>query len=485
MGCPFFFNYKFLSLLCMFFLLSPFLTAEGVEVGNEPTKRPNILLVITDDQRKDMVTEESMPNVVTRIKDRGVNFEKAYIVTPFCCPSRSAIYTGQYNSRNKVRGNNYRLKSNTIFKDLKGDYYQGIGGKYLNSHNGRRLSEFDYWAVHPFGAVFYYNQKFNVNGKWRQFVNQHETVTVYNFFNEFIQEKPNDQPFFFVAAFYSPHYPYKADRQDVGRFKDYTFQKPANFNVKLSNQPSFLKRIGVVSLEEQQEIYRQQLDCSYSADRQIGRMLDLLEEKNELEDTIVIYLSDNGVFRGEHGLDNKGYAYEENVIVPMYMRYDRKVTEPKTYNHLVANIDLAPTIYDFAGKQSSHKMDGVSLKPIFDGSEDKVREYLLNEVWSNNFKNKLSFVSMRNDRYVLIENYNSIGELYDLENDNLQLNNLYNNEQVSFVKQELSTVLKDTVKEIRGEFNWNYPQGLKLDKSKKYERLFKRKRFARLKVEKK
>ena len=105
------------------------------------TSVPNILLLIADDQRKDMATPLVMPEVTKRIKEQGVDFTKTYITTPLCCPARSGIYTGQYNGRNGVIGNNYKLKGNTIFKDFTDKYHVGIVGKYLNSHDGSLPSQ--------------------------------------------------------------------------------------------------------------------------------------------------------------------------------------------------------------------------------------------------------------------------------------------------------------------------------------------------------
>ena len=139
------------------------------------------------------------------------------------------------------------------------------------------------------------------------------------------------------------------------------------------------------------------------------------------------------------GLGSKGYAYEESTIVPMFVRYD-PLTKGKasSYQHLIGNIDIPLTLYELANLKPKHTVDGISFVSALKGKKTPVRKYLMGEGWRvKQTKKRPAFVSMRNDRYVLIMNQEDLGELYDLEKDPYQLNNLYTSTDHQNIKQEL------------------------------------------------
>lgn len=437
-------------------LLSPHFTSATEEL-------PNILLIISDDQRFDQ--NKYMPRIMSQIAKKGLIYDRAYVSTPLCCPSRAALYTGQYNSRNKVMGNNFPLEGPTIFKDLQDRYYTGIVGKYLNSHNGTPLPEFDYWAVHPYGSVGYRRQKFNINGRWRIY-NGSVLARMQLLARKFIKEaKQQNQPWLLTYALFHPHAPAIADERDRGRFAKEKYDQRANYRVTSQDKPAYIRH-SKLNAERTREFQERQKDTIYSMDRDVNNLLWYLKMKGELDNTVVIFLSDNGIFHGEHNLTSKVAPYEEATRVPLFIRYDRLIKEPRVYTNLVGLIDVTATLYELTNTTPGHILDGVSLLPTFTDNQP-VRETLLLEGWKNGWRYRESFFGIHTGTQVLINNEKDISEFYNLENDPYQLYNLYNNQRSTSELQSLQTRLNQLVINTRGALDFNLPiaQKVKPDKN--------------------
>ena len=426
--------------------------------GNEPaTTQPNILLLISDDQRFDQTGYT--PTVNHEIARRGISYSRAYVTTPLCCPSRAGIYTGQYNGRNGVRGNNYLLKGNTIFKDFKDTYYLGLIGKYLNSHDGTPLPEFNYWVVQPHGHTGFFRQRLNVNGEFQNFKGKHYSMRIADFAEDFISKATTqDKPWFLTCAFFSPHAPAQPDPRDIGRFDDEEIVPRKSQFVLGRNKPKYVRRKPIRNDETFRGLQRSQRDTLYSMDRGIKRILKELKKRNQLDNTIIIYLSDNGLMFGEHFLSSKGAPYEEAVRVPMYIRYDQGIRRKGTYKHIVGNIDLSATLYELAGLTPTHKIDGTSLVPTF-SSAAPVRDHLLLEGWTLRTSKRPNWYALHTDRYVLIHNENDLSEFYDLRKDPFQLKNVFKTARQKSRVQSMDEILKQLVLDVRGTLDFDAPEG--------------------------
>jgi N-acetylglucosamine-6-sulfatase len=380
------------------------------------TVPPNVVIFLSDDQS--MGTLRATPNVRNEIATPGVSFSRAYISDPLCCPSRSSILTGLYATHtgvftngegtlNRDHGGTAAFEGNgnddrTIAKALDDAGYQtALFGKYLNGY--RSYSEAnpgptgyfrpDGWDV---WRAFYQN-----NGKYFDYdllrddvgtrprvvhygsangpkANDYSTTVLGNMLRFWLHHRDPSAPFFAYVAPYGPHGPSNFDHRDAGKFpKLPPFTSPAidETHDEKADMPTYVRNRNLTQaqLTNMQRKRRRQFLALSSFDRQVGLVMTYLQDTIDprtgrpyIENTIVIYLSDNGVMWGEHDLIGKSVPYERATHVPMYLRYDGAPAGSgyipgSTNRRLVANIDVAPTIYDLTGVAPPVPVDGVDL----------------------------------------------------------------------------------------------------------------------------
>ncbi len=373
--------------------------------GGKQPQQPNIVVVMTDDQTRSTVLPESMPNLFTRLMPRGTTFSDYAVTTPLCCPSRAAFMTGQYGHNNGVLRNVYndlRQKRNVLPNWLKyAGYNTAHVGKFLNGYEQGKLGPvavapgFDLWFT-VLEKRTYYNWKASKNGKVRRYGSDDSdnlTTVTSNFAVRWTKRlAKKEAPFYMQVDYYAPHGAAGRDSRctlspvpepiDEHRFDGYPLPIPPNFNeVDVSDKPANIQDRPLLTIDETLAIerrYRCILESVYGVDRGIGRLMDALKAKKELNNTVFIFTSDNGYFFGEHRIDKgKPDPYEENVNMPLTIaippRFRDRAPLLPTSDAPVANIDLAPTILDLADtdscrtKRICRTMDGRSLLPIIDG----------------------------------------------------------------------------------------------------------------------
>ncbi len=417
---------------------------------SENQSLPDILIIVTDDQRYDDL-DEFMPITKKEIFDKGIRFNSAYVTTPACCPSRSSIMTGLYTSQHAVRGNRYTLNKTTFFEQLSKDkkYLTGLVGKYLNSWNGEKREEFNYWASFEYGSVKYKNPRINENGEWK-IKNGYITYILrdyaLDFLNQAVKEK---KPYSLLLAFNAPHFESKPHKDDIGRFKNSKPRINPNFNeADRSDKPSHIKNKKGFSKEKIKKTLRtaqRERECLWSVDKSIGSILEFLKKNKRLDNTLVIFLSDNGIQGGEHALTSKYVPYEASVKVPFAVRFDGKIT-PRISDSLVANIDIAPTVYELTKtKKPAYDFPGYSLSKLFK-KDIKTRDGILLE---NFFTQKLisRFAAYHTGKSVYIRNESTTDrnnfeeEFYDLQKDPYQLDNIISDPRVNTHRKELEKLL--------------------------------------------
>lgn len=406
-------------------------------------ERPNFLIIITDDQRYD--TMEFMPNTQELIFDQGVTFSKAYITTPYCCPSRSSILTGLYAHNHGVLVNEDGLNYKTVVEDMHNNgYYTGLVGKYLNSWDGSERPEYDYWVSFWGGTVpSYYDPDLNVNGTW----SKHTGYITYLFKDHVIQflDKAANQrkPFLLLFTPNAPHAPFTPAKEDTGLYQDLPPHRPENYNEEdNSDKPISISGKPLLTEEEALQldnIRRRQILTLTSLDRSIAEIMAKLEETGEMDNTVVIFISDNGHHWGEHRLDQKNTAYEESVKVPFAIRYPSLVSSPYTEDRLVSNIDIAPTLYELSETKMPEVMDGLSLVSLLNGTEEDWRTCLLMEAWPE----RGAWTAIHTGQYVYIENDGYISEFYDLKIDPYEMENKIEAVEYQAIIQELQTTLQE------------------------------------------
>jgi N-acetylglucosamine-6-sulfatase len=182
---------------------------------------------------------------------------------------------------------------------------------------------------------------------------------------------------------------------------------------------------------------RRQILTLVALDRKIGEILAKLKETGQLDNTVIIFLSDNGLHWGEHRLDGKSSLYEESSHVPFAMRYPALIPTPYVEQRLVANIDIAPTLYQLAGINIPYRVAGTSLLKLFEPNS-KWRDHILLEAWPP----RGEWTAIHTDRYVYAETQNDLSEFYDLETDPYQLDNQINNPAYKDIIAEMKKQLE-------------------------------------------
>jgi len=413
----------------------------GCRFPLQKDERPNFLVIVTDDQRYD--TMEYMPNTQQLIFDQGVTFSNGYITTPFCCPSRASILTGLYAHNHYVYVNTDKLYIPTLVEDLhKNGYYTGLVGKYLNSWNGDTRPEFDYWVSFYGGTVpSYYDPELNVNNDWGKHTG-YMTYIFEDYVKEYLDKATNQRkPFFLLFAPNAPHAPYTPLKEDKGLLQELPPFRPPSYNEEdISDKPSAIASKPLLDEEVATDIdntRRRQLLTLISLDRSIGAIMEKLKETGKLDNTVVIFISDNGKHWGEHRMDTKSTAYEEAVKVPFAMRYPALVPTPYVEEKLVANIDIASTIYELSETKMPKVIDGQSLVGLLNKSRDW-RTSLLLEAWPD----RGHWISIHTEQYVYIETEGDLSEFYDLSVDPYEMENAIDDPKYQSIIQELQQTLQ-------------------------------------------
>lgn len=416
--------------------------------------RPNFLIIIADDQRYDTLGS-FMPRTQARIFNEGVQFTKGYVTTPLCCPSRASILTGMYAHKHGVHLNSDRLVKETFVERLhEAGYFTGLVGKYLNSWDGSARPEFDFWAAFAGGGSRYFNPRLNINGSWSE-RQGYITHILRDFALRFLEDAAGKkQPFALIFAPNAPHAAFDLVAGvpppgvapdpapgDESLYENLALHRPPSYNERdLSDKPIWLQSVPSLTPTQQEliDIVRlRQLQTMWSLDRAIGAIVDLLERQAQLDNTVIFYISDNGFFWGEHRLREKDRVYEPSIHVPFALRYPKIAAQGRLENRLVANIDIAPTVYQLAGLVIPTEVDGRSLAPLLRG-QGNWRDDLLIE----SFERRAPYAAIHTGQYVYIETKGDRSELYDLEKDPHQLENRINDPAYAQIVAEMKKRLK-------------------------------------------
>lgn len=405
--------------------------------------RPNILLIVTDDQGVGMM--DAMPLTQAWIPDEGVTFSQGYVTTPVCCPSRASILTGMYASHHEVRLLKDPLELPTMVDRLhEAGYRTGLVGKYLNSWDGTNRPEFDHWLSFSGGWAHFDDPRLYMDDEEIRYEG-YITHALEDSALSFLKDATADQrPFFLMFTPNAPHAPAVPAPEDKGRFSDVILPpSPAINELDVSDKPAWLQersRLPAHELADQEAFLRRQLASLASVDRAIDEMMQLLEARQTLQDTVVIFTSDNGILHGQHRLTNKEWVYEPSIKVPFFVR-GPGIDGPRTVDGVVANIDIAPTIYDLAGLEIPPEVDGWSLVPLLSttaANPDTWRQGLLVEAWP---RWSPAWKAVHDGRYVYVETQGDTSELYDLVTDPHQLDNRIDDPGLSDVQARLETRL--------------------------------------------
>jgi N-acetylglucosamine-6-sulfatase len=358
----------------------------GTAASSEPAKRPNVIMILTDDL--DAASISHMPNLKSLIIEQGTTFENAFVTDPLCCPSRATILRGQYAHNHEILSNEpphggfekFRTlghQNSTMATWLDAEGYRTIFvGKYMNGYEGTHVPPgWDEWyAV----SGNYMSTDLNENGTINHYDPEQDYLTdvLADRAVDYVGRPGGGSPSFFVPhrPFFMwlgttvPHAPADPAPRHEGAFPDARLPRPPSFDEEdVSDKPDWISdnpSLNPEQIARAEELYRKRLQSMLALDEMIGRLVDALRESGELENTYLVFTSDNGFHLGQHRLTSgKWTAYEEDIRVPLIVR-GPGVPEGRTLAHLVLNNDLAPTFADLGGAETPPFVDGRSLKPL-------------------------------------------------------------------------------------------------------------------------
>lgn len=422
-------------------------------------QQPNIVLIITDDQRWDTI--EYMPNVQHHFVDNGIQFTNGFVTTSLCCPSRSSVLTGQYahnhgvltNQNSDIGGFQAFDDSETIavWLDRVG-YRTGFFGKYLNGYTSGTYVPpgWDDWrATIGTNNEEYYNFSLNENGSTVSYGSgeaNYQTDVFGKKALSFIRAY-NGTPFFVYFAPRAPHKPATPAARHANMFSNLPLHRPPNYNeADVSDKPAWVRSLSLLSSAQQSEFDQFRLDQIRSlqaVDEYVDSLIAAVTAIGQLNNTIFIYIGDNGYLWGEHRVNDKNYAYEEAIRVPILVK--KSGLTARTDDRFVLNIDLAPTIAEYGGASAVIPSDGKSLVPVILNTATSWRTDFLLEHWDKTNATLGFNIPQHNgvrtaDGFKYVE-IGSETELYDLNNDPFELQSQHNNAAYSAIKAQLAARL--------------------------------------------
>jgi N-acetylglucosamine-6-sulfatase len=426
--------------------------------------RPNLVFILTDDQRWDCLSAAGHPFVKTpnidRIAAEGAYFNNAFVTIPLCSPSRACFLTGKYSHSNGVINNTNAMAPishtlDTFYTHLRdGGYETAMIGKLHMGLDDSPRPGFDHWAVFK-GQGRYIDCPLNINGTETP-IKGYVTDVLTDKTVEFIRKDHGGKPFALWLGHKAVHGPYRpADRHKDLYSTEALPQRPDVKDVDNKGKPALTRKVADPPKDHPaygvtDDIVRNQLRCLAAVDESVGRVLKTLEETGQLDNTLVVFASDNGYLWNEHHLGDKRVAYEESIRIPLVMRYPKLIKPGTKVDQMVLNIDLAPTVLELAGARPIENVHGKSLVPLFKGDASAWRQSALLEYFlEKQYPNVETWQGVRTAdwKYIHYTDLKDMDELYDLKNDPYEMNNVIadpaNAKQLDTLKSELKKLLDE------------------------------------------
>ena len=458
-------------------------------------KKPNFLVILIDDLRYDEFGAGGHPYMKTphidRLAREGALFERAFHTTPICSPNRASIVTGQYASRHGIIDNvardamshklpNYHLQLQKL------GYETAHIGKWHMGNDGKPRPGYDYWVAYD-GHGRLQDPKLCENGTYVQHTG-YVTDIMNRMAVDWVSKKHSKPWSLFFAhkavhpdAFQHPDGTLDIDKQGGYRvadrhkdlYKGCVFPKKPNMltpaevvkqkpawadAMELRGAPKAKAILESLHSGTQEEI-RLRACMMASVDEGVGMLLETLEKKGELDNTVIVFLGDNGFFFGEHGLGpERRFAYEEGIRCPFVVRYPKLAKAGSHVKDLLICQDIAPTLIELAGGKPGPQIQGRSIVPVLKGKKAGWRKSVLVEYWAENAMPWLvgmTYKAVRTDRYKYIHWVNrgasmELDELYDLEKDPYELKNVVKSRTYAPVRDKLRKELRNLVAEAVG-----------------------------------
>ena len=436
-------------------------------------RKPDILFILLDDLRRDALSFLGHPYVETpnidALRAQGAWIENCFVTTSICCPSRATFLTGCYASRHGVIDNETAEYDPAVTPPVSG-YLQTAGyrtamiGKWHMGYSGRPRPSFDHWISFD-GQGVYNDPVLNINGA-KEKREGYTTDLLTQSAIDFIDDQPLDRPYFLMLSHKAVHEPFQpAERHEKAFGHDRGLPEPASWSDDFQGKPKWQRRERAYDARwhyrtrdrEQERIpasvtaapwdpkqrYVDQLRCLSAVDDGVGRLISKLKERGTLDNTVIVFTSDNGYFHLEHRRWDKRLAYDESIRIPMIIAYPGVVAAGSTIEGLCTNADLAPTLLDLAGLDVPEAMQGDSMAPLFSADTPAWREHVFYEYWTELVHAIPTMVAVRTEKMKLVHYPTSddIAELYDVSSDPAELTNLIDNPTYAAERSRLEKLL--------------------------------------------
>ena len=457
----------------------------------------------------------STPNI-DRIAKEGVLLENCFSTNSICTPSRASLLTGQYSHVNNVRTLKDHLdtKQEHLAHQMKKQGYEtAIFGKW---HLHSEPQGFDQWQVLPSQGLYFdpefkskgYDKETSYENRAIKKIKGYVTDVITNLSLDWLKTRKDDKPFMLMVHQKAPHALWEYHPKYEHLYDGVTIPEPESLLEDKSHraQESIVKENNLVRLGKRmsgqmkvssvhdygkwptgnldvkgmsqeemvkatyQKYLKDYLRVIASVDENVGRILDYLDETGQAENTIVIYTSDQGMFLGEHQYLDKRWIFEESIRMPFLIRWPNKLQAGTKVKELISNVDFAPTLLEMAGAKKPESMQGNSFFSVLNGNTKGWQNSIYYRYWMHRDMTPAHF-GIRTDRYKLVFYYglkldtNSYDfansqpawELYDLENDPMEMNNVFNDPAYDGIKKDLKVQLDAKRAEI-GDTDQNYPE---------------------------
>jgi N-acetylglucosamine-6-sulfatase len=416
------------------------------------------------------------PNL-QRLASEGAVFDNMMVTTSLCSPSRASILTGTYAHINGVRYNEIQDPEAHLEQFPKAlqtaGYKTALIGKWHMAHHAKPRPGFDYWLSFK-GQGVYNDPELNINGtvlKEQGYITDILTEKTINF----IEDNPND-PFCVLLWHKACHAPFTPAERHKNAFPDATFEEPESWAIDLSDRPLWKRRnmtygphyknwvnsegkpvpdrIAVKPWSAKDKEKLNMLRCLLAVDEGMGKVLNTLEEQGKLDNTVIIFMADNGWFFGEQRSGDKRLAYEESIRVPFVMRYPSVLKGGSHIKGMVANIDIGPTILELAAAKTPKTMQGESFVPVMKGKADGRTSPFFYEYFQEKYAPGIpTMLSIRTPEWKYVdypyesEEIGNFGELYHLKEDPKELKNLIHSAKEASQLKKMKRLLKKAKKQ--------------------------------------
>ncbi len=496
-----------------------FVSAQKAFASASKPNRPNILYFMSDDHATNAIGSYgsrlkgiARTGNIDRIANEGMRLDNCYCTNSICTPSRATILTGKYSQKNGVYtlADEFDGSQPHVAKMLKEAGYQtAIIGKW---HLKSEPTGFDYWNVLPGQGRYHDPELKEIGGSGLKVHEGYSSDVIAGLSMDWLKKRDKNRPFFLMCHFKAPHGLWEPAKRFENLYNDVDIPEPASLwedkshrseatrthgstispghpNGMVARSISDKWPTGKLNIEGMdkvqqtkaayQKYIKDYLRCVAAVNDNVGKLLDFLDDEKLVENTVVIYTSDQGQLLGEHDYYDKRWMYEESLRMPFLVRYPKEIKAGSTNEDISLNVDFAPTFLDYAGIDTPEHMQGRSFRQNLTGKTPKNwRKSMYYRYWMNlAHHDNPAHYGIRTKDYKLIFFYGlpldargakakateAAWELYDLRKDPKELNNVYNNPEYARVTKKLKAELLKLKDEL-GDADDKYPEMMELQK---------------------